>query len=82
MRGILIEVMCPHHGLERFVIKVKRKYNIMSSEIKPLFRRKPPHELNALLVGKYVEEREILRYVEEYFIQRGMYHRLILIKIV
>ena len=82
MKGILVEVVCPYHGLERFVIKVKKKYNIKAFEIKPSFRRKPTYELNAILVGKYVEEREILRYIEEYLIQRGLYHRLIMMKIV
>lgn len=82
MKGIFIELVCPRHGLERFVIKVKRRYNITASEIKPLFRNRTECELSALLVGKYVGENEILRYVEEYLRQRRIHDKLIVMKII
>lgn len=82
MKGVFIEIICPSHGLERFVIRVKKRYNIAASEIRPLFRRKPAYELSALLVGKYVDEIEILRYVERYLREKRIYDSLIMMKIV
>lgn len=41
LASILIEMKCPQHGLERFTIKVIKRFNIASDEITPKLRIKP-----------------------------------------
>lgn len=63
---------CPRHGLERFKIKVVRKYNLRSDLIVPQFRSRPKPGLSSLLVGREVTNKEIENYVNEYFRQKEM----------
>lgn len=62
MQDLRIELRCPVHGFERFTIKVIRKFNMPSNEIKPRFRSKPKPEISCLLVGRNVSERDIQNY--------------------
>jgi len=76
-----VELKCPQHGLERFKIKVIRKYNVKSDEIIPKFRTKPKYELSSIVVGKYVQQREIRDYLIRYFAQTGLIDNILSIRL-
>lgn len=76
-----MELKCPQHGLERFKIKVIRKYNVKSDEIIPKFRTKPKYELSSIVVGKYVQQREIRDYLIRYFAQTGLIDNILSIRL-
>jgi len=80
MKGLFVELKCPEHGLERFTIKVKRKFNMPSNEIKLVFRQKPRTNLSYVLVGRYVDEKYIEHYVKKYLRERGLWERIITFK--
>ena len=70
--SIWIEMNCPRHGLERFKIKVIRKYNLKSDLIVPKFRSRPKPGLSSLLVGREVTDKEIENYLNQYFREKEM----------
>jgi len=76
-----IEMHCPQHGLERFKIKIIKKYNINPEKIMPKYRTKPKHELSGLIIGRNVNKNEVLDYLLEYFDQKGMLDKIISIKL-
>ena len=72
--AFLVELSCPVHGLERYKIKIIRKYNVPSQTIAPQFNRRPtPGELSSVVVGKNVSEKEIETYVVNYLHNMGMW---------
>jgi hypothetical protein len=77
----LIEMNCPEHGLERFKIKVIKKYNVNKESIEPKFRTRPYHELSGVIVGKDVRETEVRRYLTDYFREAGMFDKILSMKI-
>jgi hypothetical protein len=68
---------CPDHGLERFKIKVIKKYNVNKELIEPKYRTKPRHELAGVVVGKNVGHREVRDYLVEYFREAGMIDKIV-----
>ncbi|MHA1754166.1 MAG: hypothetical protein ACTSYR_01455 [Candidatus Odinarchaeia archaeon] len=80
MRALLIEMTCPMHGLERFSIKIVKRFNIHKNEIKPRFRNHPTHELSCLLIGREVTEEEVTSYIREYFNKTGYSEFILRIK--
>lgn len=67
-----VEIRCPQHGLERFKIKIVRKFNMKPYIIVPKFRSRPvPGDLSCLLVGRGVSNKEIESYLVEYFRRKG-----------
>lgn len=64
---------CPEHGLERFNLKVIKKFNISSNRIIPTFRSRPkPGDLSGLIVGRNVEVKDVEDYIVRYFSERGL----------
>jgi len=82
MHAVFVEMICPNHGLERFKIKVIRKYNIKRKEIIFKFRSKPTREISCVIIGREVNEREVRNQVQEYFRQRGLWEHIIFFKII
>ena len=80
MQALLIEMICPQHGLERYRIKVRRKFNMPKKAIMPKFRSRPRKELSCLLVGREVTVWEVEKFITEYFHKSGVWNRIILIK--
>lgn len=78
--ALWIEMSCPKHGLERFKIKIIKKYNVSKELIEPKFREKPYHELAAVIVGKNVEHYEVRQYLVEYFREAGMMDKILSMK--
>ena len=58
----------PKHGLERFKIKIVKKFNMKSDMTIPKFRRRPtPGDLGCSLIGRNVSNKEIEKFLAEYF---------------
>jgi hypothetical protein len=72
---------CPEHGLERFKIKVIKKYNVSKELIEPKFRTKPRHELAGVIVGKDVGNNEVRDYLVKYFREAGMIDKVLSMRI-
>ena len=77
MTAVWVEMSCPEHGLERFKIKVIKKYNVNKELIEPKFRTKPRHELAGVVVGKDVSHSEVRQYLVGYFREAGMIDKVL-----
>lgn len=72
---------CPDHGLERFRVKVIKRFNIASNQIIPKFRVKPiKGELNLLYIGRSVSIKETENYLIDYFREKGMLEKIVRMK--
>lgn len=67
--SLMVEATCPEHGMERYKIKIIKKYNIKPEKIMPKYRTRPRHELSGVVIGKnisYETARDyVLRYLNE-----------------
>ena len=56
MPSLLIEAKCKTktHGIERFRIKITRKYNIEPNVIQPKFRTRPSYGLSGIIIGRNI----------------------------
>lgn len=70
MASLLIEANCAEHGIERYKIKIIKKYNINQEKIMPKYRSRPTRELSGIVIGKsvsYETARDyVLQYLNEY----------------
>lgn len=83
MTTIVIEAKCPRHGLERFKIKIIKKYNVKADTILPIFRTKPkPGELSCLVIGRNIKYNELKDYVISYLNETGLIDSIITMKII
>jgi hypothetical protein len=77
----MVEMKCPEHGLERFKIKIVRRFNINNDEIVPRLRRKTAKsELSLLYVGRNVTYAEAQSYLVDYFRDREMLQQVVRMK--
>jgi len=73
MVAIYIELFCPIHRIvEKYKIKVIKRYNIRVNEIRPKFREKPKKTLSSLVVGRYVTPQEARDYLMNYYEKIGL----------
>jgi len=82
LNGLLVEFACPEHGLERFTVKIVKRFNIPPNKISPKFRKKPKPELSCIIVGRNVKEIEIRNFFENYLRESGLWERVINLRIV
>jgi len=80
MAALWIEFRCPEHGIERFRIKIIKKYNVNTRLISPKFRTRPKHELSGIIVGRNVNYSEAKDYLIQYFKQVGLLGNVISIR--
>jgi hypothetical protein len=80
LAAVLIELNCPEHGLERFKIKVIKKYNIDRDIIALKFRTRPRHELQGIVVGKNVQQEELKECLMQYFRDTGIMKNVLSIR--
>lgn len=79
--AFIVELSCPVHGLERYKIKVIRKYNVPSQSIEPQFNKRPtPGELSSVVVGKNVSQKDVETYVINYLQNRGLWDTVVLMR--
>jgi hypothetical protein len=79
--NFLVEVRCPDHGLERFKIKVIKKYNVNPELIMPKYRTRPKHEMSGIIVGRNVSHTEITDFMTEYLKETGLIDRVLTMKL-
>ena len=83
MTSLWIEMNCPKHGLERFKIKVVKKFNIKADMIVPQFRSRPKASgLSSLLVGRDVSNGEIEKFLINYLQEKGLFEAILRMKFV
>jgi len=82
LSNILLEVACPKHGFERFSIKVVKRYNIPSKDIRAHFRKLKYDEITQLYVGRKVTNKEIKKFVNDYLSRVGMREMILKMKFV
>jgi len=83
LANLWVELKCPEHGLERFQIKIVKKFNLKSDTIMPRFRSRPTvGDLSCLLVGRDVGYEEIERYLASYFRKKGLIETILKMKFV
>jgi hypothetical protein len=81
MGFLWIEAKCNQHGLERYKIKIVKKFNMPSDEITPRFRSRPvPGELSCVLVGRDVSQQQVRDYLMDYLREKGMWTSIITMK--
>ena len=76
----IIEMECPKHGLERFKVKVIRKYNVKSELILPKIRKKPKQSISGIIIGRNVTHSEVQNYLFNYFRETGLINNVLSIK--
>jgi len=81
MASFQVEMKCPEHGLERFKIKVIKKYNVHPELITPKYRTRPKHEMSGIIVGRNVSHTEIQDFMMQYFRETGMIDRVLAVKL-
>jgi hypothetical protein len=80
MAKVYIELHCPEHGLERFKIKIIKKYNINPKLIQPKFRTKPKYELSSIIIGRNVRYTDVKDYLINYLKEKGEMERILSIR--
>lgn len=81
--SLLVEMKCPEHGLERFKIKIVRRFNVKPDTITPKFRTRPTTgDLSGLLVGRNVSHKQIQSYLHDYFRRKGMMEAILGMRLV
>lgn len=68
---------CPKHGLERFRVKVMKKYNLSADKIKPRFRSKPKPSISGLYIGRDISRREAREFLIDYFREKHMLENIV-----
>lgn len=62
----MVELNCPDHGIERYKVKIIKKYNVKNEEIMPKFRTRPRYELSGIVIGRNVSYEAAKDYLEQY----------------
>jgi len=82
LASLWVELKCPEHGLERFRIKIVKRFNMIRNMITPEFRsRRKASGLSRLLVGRDVGNHEIENYLIDYFRERGLWESILKMKL-
>jgi len=81
MANFQVELRCPEHGLERFNIKVIKKYNVSPEIIAPKFRTRPRREMSGIIVGRKVSTNEMQDFMMQYFKETGMIDRIVALRL-
>jgi len=72
LASLWVEFRCPEHGLERYRIKIVKRFNMDPDTLTPKFRTRPkPGDIKFLAVGRNVSSQEIEKYFIDYFRERG-----------
>jgi len=84
LASVWIEMKCPEHGLERYKIKVVKKFNMKADIITPKFRSRPRPDVSgfSLLVGRDVSNREIEKFLSNYFQEKGLFEAILRMKFI
>jgi hypothetical protein len=64
--SLMVEATCSELGVERYRIKIIKKYNIKPEQITPRYRTRPRHELSGVVIGKNISYETARDYVVNY----------------
>jgi hypothetical protein len=81
MVSLMIEVNHPDSGIERYKVKIIKKYNIKHEEIMPKFRSRPRHELSGIVIGRSISYETAKEYVERYLDQSAALNSVMSIRL-
>jgi hypothetical protein len=82
MVNFWVEMKCKEHGLERFQIRIVKKFNVRSDSITPKFRSRPTvGDLSCLHVGRDVDYARMERFLREYFRQKGLEESILRVRL-
>lgn len=82
LASLWVEMKSPEYGLERFRIKIVKRFNMIGKTIRPEFRsRRKASGLRRLLVGRDVGNHEIEKYFINYFRERGLWESILKMKL-
>jgi hypothetical protein len=83
LTSFAVEMQCNKHGLERFKVKIVRKFNMPPNIIVPDLSRRPTvGEIKCIYVGRGVSNREIEKYLVDYFRQKGMLEKIVNMRLI
>ena len=83
MASLLVEFNCPEHGLERFKIKIIKRFNMDPQTILPRFRTRPrAGDIKFLAVGRNVTNTDIERYFVNYFREKGLWDQVLRMRLI
>lgn len=66
MVSLMIEANGPDHGMERYKVKIIKKYNMDPGKILPKYRTRPAYELSGIIIGKNVSYETAREYLLQY----------------
>lgn len=81
MASLIIETKCPELGIERYKIRIIKKYNISQQEIMPRFRTRPHHELSGVVIGKNITFETARDYVMRYLNESARHSTVLTIRL-
>lgn len=79
--SLLVEVQSPELGLERYKVKIIKKYNIKHEKIMPKFRSRPRYELSGIVIGRDVSYETAKAYLEQYLRQSEGFNNVLSIRL-
>jgi len=79
--SLMVEAFCPEYGIERYKIKIIRKYNISPETIMPKYRTHPRYELSGVVIGKNISNETARDYVIRYLNRSAQYDLITSIKL-
>ena len=83
MASLLVEYNCPEHGLERFRIKIVKRFNMDPDTMLPRFRTRPKAgEIKFLAIGRNVTNTDIEKYFTSYFREKGLWDQVLRMRLV
>lgn len=83
LASIWVEMACPQHGLERFQIKIVKRFNIKPNIIVPKYRNRPTKgDLSHVLVGRSVTNKQVEKYLLDYFREKGSIEAILRIRLI
>jgi len=83
MTSYAVEILCNKHGLERFRVKIVKRFNMPSNIIMPELSQRPSiGEIKCIYVGRNVSNKEVEGYLVNYFREKGLLEKIVKMRMV
>jgi len=78
LTSVAVEMQCNKHGLERFKVKIVKRFNMPPNMIVPQLSKRPTvGEIKCIYVGRGVSGKEVEQFVRDYFREKGMLKNIV-----
>lgn len=78
MTSFAVEMLCNKHGLERFRVKIVKRFNMPSNTILPELSQRPTMgEIKCIYVGRDISNKEVENFLRDYFRQKGLLEKIV-----